>query len=158
MKVTIQSLIEGGSASAGPPLGPALGPMGVNIGQVIAAINDKTKDFAGLKVPVKVVIEKETKKFEIIVGSPPVSALIKKELKKEKGAKDKTESIGNLELTQVVKLADMKKTTNLSKTTKALVKEILGTCVSLGVTCEGKSPKEVIKEINEGKFDSLFKN
>ncbi|MFH1470185.1 MAG: 50S ribosomal protein L11, partial [Candidatus Micrarchaeota archaeon] len=48
-------MVEGGKASAGPPLGPALGPMGVNINQIIASINEKTKDFAGLTVPVKVI-------------------------------------------------------------------------------------------------------
>ena len=56
-KQTISSLVTGGEASAGPPLGPALGPMGVNIMEVIKAINDKTNDFKGMKVPVTVSVD-----------------------------------------------------------------------------------------------------
>ena len=57
MAETIKALVEGGKASAGPPLGPALGPLGVNIMQIINTINDKTKQFDGMKVPVKVIVE-----------------------------------------------------------------------------------------------------
>ena len=52
MAETIEALVEGGKASAGPPLGPALGPMGVNIMQIISAINEKTKDFEGMNVEI----------------------------------------------------------------------------------------------------------
>jgi len=156
LKVTVQALVDGGKATAGPPLGPALGPLGVNIGKIIEEINNKTKDFAGLKVPVKVIVDKDTKGFEIEIGTPPVSALIKKELGVEKGAKAKGEVIGNLTLQQVVKIAKMKSDVTLAKELKSAVNEVLGTCVSMGVTCEGKNPKEVIKEVNEGKHDKLF--
>lgn len=156
MKVTVQALVDGGKASAGPPLGPALGPLGANIAKIIDAINQKTKDFAGLKVPVKVIVDKDTKEFEIEIGTPPVSALIKKELGVEKGGKAKGEVVGNLTMEQVVKIAKMKRDVTLAKELKSTVKEILGTCVSMGVTCEGKNPKEVIKEVNEGKYDKLL--
>ena len=63
-KETIETLIEGGKASAAPPLGPALGPLKVNIGQVVADINKKTADFKGMKVPVKVIVDTKTKEFE----------------------------------------------------------------------------------------------
>ena len=56
-KQTISSLVTGGEASAGPPLGPAMGPMGVNIMQVIEAINEKTKEFKGMKIPVTVSVD-----------------------------------------------------------------------------------------------------
>ena len=78
-KQTISSLVTGGEASAGPPLGPALGPMGVNIMEVISAINEKTNEFKGMKIPVTVSIDSETKKWEIEVGIPSASALILKE-------------------------------------------------------------------------------
>lgn len=158
-KMTIPALVEGGKATAGPPLGPALGPAGVNIGQVIAAINEKTKAFAGMSVPVKVVVDKDAKTFEIEVGTPPVSALVKSELglkepvKEEAGVKGK-KTIGNLSIAQCIKISEMKKDSTLAKGTKATVKEIVGTCLSLGATVEGKNPKEVIKEIAEGKYDS----
>ena len=158
MKITIQALVEGGKASAGPPLGPALGPLGVNIGQIIATINEKTKGYAGLSLPVKVIVDKETKTFEVEVGSPPVSALLKKELGVEKGAKSMKEGgpVGNLTLAQVVKVAKMKQSGSLAKTVKAAVNEVLGTCVSVGITVEGKSAKEIIQEVNAGKHNALF--
>ena len=59
-KQTISSLVTGGEASAGPPLGPAMGPMGVNIMQVIEAINEKTKEFKGMKIPVTFSVDTDT--------------------------------------------------------------------------------------------------
>jgi large subunit ribosomal protein L11 len=70
MAEKIEALVEGGKASAGPPLGPALGPLGVNIMQIINTINDKTKQFSGMKVPVKVIVDPKTKDFEIQVSTP----------------------------------------------------------------------------------------
>ncbi len=156
MKMTIQAMVEGGKASAGPPLGPALGPLGINIGQVIAAINEQTKGYVGMSVPVKVIVDKDTKKFEVEVGSPPVSALLKKELKVEKGAKVKGEIVGNLSLEQVIKVAKMKAGNSLARTLKANVNEVLGTCVSVGITVEGKDARETIKEVNAGKHDGVL--
>src|SRR3972149_9045150 len=86
-KVTVQLMIEGGKATAGPQIAQPLAPLKVNIAQIITSINDKTKEFSGMQVPVKVVVDGATKEFEIKVGSPPVSSLIKKELKKEKLAR-----------------------------------------------------------------------
>jgi len=60
-KKSISALVSGGEASAGPPLGPALGPMGINVLQVVNTINEKTKEFQGMKVPVKVEIDPDTK-------------------------------------------------------------------------------------------------
>ncbi|MCX6775996.1 MAG: 50S ribosomal protein L11 [Candidatus Micrarchaeota archaeon] len=156
MKITVQALIEGGKATPGAPLGPALGPLGVNIVQIIATINEKTKNFEGLKIPVKVIVDKGSKTFEVEVGTPPASALIKKELGIETGAKAKGEVVGNLTMEQVVKVAKMKGGVSLAKGMKATASEVLGTCVSMGVTCEGKSAKEVMKEVKEGKHDKLL--
>ncbi|MBC7219007.1 MAG: 50S ribosomal protein L11 [Hadesarchaea archaeon] len=154
MESRVKVMVEGGKANPGPPLGPALGPLGVNVAQVVAKINEATSSFTGMKVPVTVVVKKKTKEFSIEVGSPPTAALIKKELGLEKGAKTAgKEVVGNLSLAQVVKIAKLKLGTSLAKGLKSAVKEVLGTCVSLGVTVEGKSPKEVQKEIDEGKHD-----
>lgn len=157
MKTRIKLLVEGGKASAGPPLGPALGPLGVNVGQVVAKINEKTAQFEGMRVPVTVVVDRE-KKFEIEVGSPPVSALIKKELGLEKGAKTPgKEVVGDLSFAQVVKIARMKREGSLAKDLRKAVKEVLGTCVSCGVTVDGKDPREVQREVDEGKRDGEMK-
>jgi large subunit ribosomal protein L11 len=157
VKQVVESLVEGGKASPGPPLGPALGPLGVNISAVVAAINEKTKDFAGMKVPVKVIVDPKTKAFEIEVGTPPTSALIIKELGIEKGSSDaKASIVGNLSIEQAIKIARMKRDGMLAADLKAATKEVLGTCVSMGVTVEGKPAKEVQREIDEGKYDDKF--
>ena len=155
-KQVISALVQGGKASAGPPLGPALGPIGVNIGEVIAKINEKTKDFAGIQVPVKVIVDPKTKEFEIEVGSPPTSALIKRELGIEKGAGNREAPAGDISLETAVKIAKMKFESLNTPFLKNAAKEVLGTCVSMGVTCNGKDPREVMKEIDEGVHDGFF--
>ncbi len=158
MAEVIEALVDGGKATAGPPLGPALGPLGVNIMEVIKAINEKTKAFQGMKVPVKVTVDPETKSFEISVGTPPTSALIKKELGIEKGSGDaRNQKVGNLTMEQVKKIATMKETSLLGKGVKERAREIIGTCQSMGVTVEGKTPKEILKEIDEGKYDEVLR-
>lgn len=77
-KKSISALVSGGEASAGPPLGPSLGPMGLNVLQVVNTINEKTRDFPGMKVPVKVEVDTETKQFAVEVGIPPTVALSQK--------------------------------------------------------------------------------
>jgi len=151
-KKVVEVLVAGGQATAGPPLGPALGPLGVNVLAIVNKINEVTKDYAGMKVPVKVIVDTETKEFEVTVGTPTTSALIVSELKIEKGSgSPKAQKVGNLSMEQVVRIARMKQAELLSPNLKAAVKEVLGSCVSMGVTVEGKDPKEVQKEIDEGK-------
>lgn len=155
---TVESLIEGGKATAAPPLGPALGPLGVNIGKVIAEINKKTEDFKGMQVPIKVIVDSETKDFTITVGTPPASALIKKEAGIAKGSgKAKVELVADLKIEQLIKISKMKRDALLGKTTKERVKEIIGTCVSMGVMVEGVPAKEVFALIDSGKFDEKIK-
>lgn len=156
MEKIINAIIEGGKATAGPPLGPALGPMGINAGQVVAQINEKTKMFAGTKVPIKVIVDTEAKSFEIEVGAPATSELIKKEIGIEKGRKEKGEVAGDIQIEKVIEIAKKKKESSLGGSVKEIAKEVAGTCTSLGVTINGKSPREIMKEIDEGKHDSLM--
>ncbi len=154
MAQRINVLVDAGKASAGPPLGPALGPLGVNVGEVIAKINEKTKDFAGMKVPVEVSVDPSTKKFEVKTGSPPVSQLIMKEIGAEKLASNpKFQKVGNLAIEQVIKIAKMKLDTLNCLAMKSAVKTIIGSCVSIGVIVEGMEPRDATKAVNEGKFD-----
>jgi large subunit ribosomal protein L11 len=149
---TLDFLVTGGKATAGPPIGPALGPMGVNIGQVIAKINEKTKDMLGMSVPIKLTIDSDTKEFEVEVGTPPVSALIKKELNLDKASgSPKAEKVGDLSIDMAIKIARVK--SNIAPNAHAAIKQILGSCVSMGILVEGKDPRDVIKEVNEGKYD-----
>jgi len=155
MEKTISALIEGGKATAGPPIGPALGPMGINAGRVVAEINEKTKDFAGTTVPVKIIVNPATKDYRIEIGTPSVAALIKKEMAIEKGSgKALEEKVGDIAIDQLIKVSRSKKDALLSRTPKAALKEVVGTCVTLGVTIDGKEPKDVIKDIDHGQYDA----
>ena len=158
-KQKVEALVEGGKATAATPLGPALGPLGVNIGQVIAEINKKTADFKGVQVPVKVIVDTDTKEFEIQVGTPPVSALIKQEAHIEKGSGNpETDLIADIHIEQVIKIAKMKTDSLSGKDMFAKVKEVAGTCNSMGVMVEGKRAAGFIKEVNEGKYDEQIKS
>lgn len=155
---TVSVMVEGGKATAAPPLGPALGPLGVNIGMVVAKINEKTAAFKGMQVPVKVSVDTGTKEFDISVGTPPASALIKKEAGVEKGASNpKTDKIAELKIEQIIKIAKMKEDALLGKTLKEKIKEIIGSCRSMGILVEGVEPADAIKQVNEGKFDKEIK-
>jgi large subunit ribosomal protein L11 len=153
-KETIEVLIEGGKATAAPPLGPALGPMKVNIGQVVADINKKTADFKGMKVPVKVIVDTETKEYTIEIGTPPASQLIKSELniKKGSGTPDKT-YVADMTVEQIKKVARMKFDSLLANDLSAAVREMAGTCFSLGIKIDGKPPKDFIADVKAGKYD-----
>ena len=132
-KQTISSLVTGGEASAGPPLGPALGPMGVNILQIISAINEQTKEFQGMKIPVTVSVDTDTKKWEIKVGIPSASALLLKDAGIQKGSGTSgTEWVGEVSVDMIAKIAKVKLETSYASSLKSVAKQIVGTCVSLG--------------------------
>ena len=151
----VEVLIEGGKASSGPPLGPALGPLGVNIKEVVSSVNALTKDYAGMEVPVKITIDGG--KVNITVGTPPTAALIKKELGIEKAKTDSTSDYtGDISLEQLKEIAKKKKEGMLASSLKKAVKEIIGTCVSMRLKVEGKDAKEIQKEIDEGKYDEVI--
>ncbi|MCL4373962.1 MAG: 50S ribosomal protein L11 [Candidatus Marsarchaeota archaeon] len=151
-EVVINGLIEGGKATGGPPFGPALGPLGVNINAIITEINKKTEQFAGIKMPVKVVVDTTTKQFKVEIGAPPTSALILKELGAQSGAKGKDETIGNLTIDQVKKIATSKEASLYGKSLAEKVKQVLGTCKSMGVKVENEDPKAVIAKVNSGEI------
>lgn len=160
-EIPVEALVVGGQATAGPPLGPALGPLGVPAGQVVAKINELTQEFAGLKVPVVVWVDKSKKPagFRIEVRNPPTSALILREIGAEKGSGTPHETkAGDLKMESLVKLAKMKRGEMNVKSLKAAAKTVLGTCVSSGVTVDGgKDPRIVQKAIDDGEFDELLK-
>jgi large subunit ribosomal protein L11 len=154
----ISSLVTGGGASAGPPLGPALGPLGVNIMEIINAINDKTKDFEGMKVPVTVSVDPDTKKWDIEIGIPSSAALVLKEAGIQKGSgASGTEWVGDVTIDAIIKVANTKLEKSYATSLKSVAKSIIGTCLALGIKIEGKTPKEITVEINEGKWDEKLK-
>jgi len=156
-KQTVDALVEGGKATAGPPLGSSLGPLKVNVGAVVAKINEMTKDFKGMKVPVKVIVDPETKEFDITIGTPPTTQLLMKEISLEKGSGEpNTLKAGVISFEQVIKVAKMKQSSLIVKNLKSAVKTVVGSCQSSGILIDGKEAREILKEIDEGKFDNLI--
>jgi large subunit ribosomal protein L11 len=151
----VEVLIEGGKANPGPPLGPALGPLGVNIKAIVELVNERTKVHAGMTVPVKIMIDGG--KVDISVGVPPTAALIKKEIGLEKAQTDSTtDYTGEISMEQLIAVAQKKREGMLASSLKAAAKEIVGTCVSMRLKIEGKDPKEIQKELDEGVYDEVI--
>lgn len=157
-KKVVEALVSGGQATAGPPLGPVLGPLGLNVLAVVKKINELTNDYSGMKVPVKVEVDSDTKAFEVTVGVPTTSALLVKELGITKGSgTPNTTKVGDLTFEQLVHVAKLKRPELISVEFKDAVKEVAGSCVSVGLTIDGKDPKDVQKEIDKGSYDDLIK-
>lgn len=143
----VSVLVEGGKASAGPPLGPALGPLGINVVQVVQQINEQTKGFAGIRVPVIVRVDPGTKAFTLVVGKPPTAALLLKEAKKEKGSgKPKGEVLGNVTLDQVRAIAEAKGSDLFGRSIEEKMNQVIGTCTSLGLTVDGQDPRTLLPQ------------
>ena len=154
---TIEALVDAGEVSAGPPLGPELGPLGVNIMEIVEAVNEKTKRFEGMKVPIKLEVDTESGEYNISVGTPPTSALIKEKLGIDKGSGTPHSNIvADMSIDQAIEVARMKEDDLMGKTIKERTKEIAGTCVSMGITVEGKDPREFQKQVDQGEYDKYF--
>jgi large subunit ribosomal protein L11 len=151
---TINTLVEGGSASAGPPLGPELGPLPVDVGAVVNKINEKTKDFEGMEVPVDVIVDEDTGDFEVEVGKPPTAGLIRDELGIEKGSGEPNKNkVADMSFEQACKVARMKDTDLLGMDLRGAVKEVIGTAQSMGITIDGEDAYEVQQKIDDGEYD-----
>ncbi len=153
-KVIVKALVTGGSASGGPPIGPAVGPTGINIKDVVDEINEQTMLFKGLTVPVRIECDPETKQFKIFVETPSTASLLLKEAGLEKGSSDTgADKVGNLTLEQIKTVAKAKKSIFLDKTFKKSVKTVLGTAISVGFTVEGEDPRVIQQKIDNGEYD-----
>ena len=156
MSDVVELLVPGGKATPGPPVGPALGPLGANIKQIVDGINEKTSGFDGMQIPVKVIVE-DDKSFSIEVGTPPTSELIKKEAGVEKGSGTPgRDSVGDISLEGVKKIAETKMEVMLSYELKNAVKEVIGTCQSIGITVDGLMPKDMLEKIDGGEYDKAL--
>ncbi|WP_136687554.1 50S ribosomal protein L11 [Halorhabdus amylolytica] len=156
MAETIEVLVAGGQVDPGPPLGPELGPTPVDVQAVVQDINDQTAAFDGTEVPVTIEYE-EDGSFSIDVGVPPTAALIKDEAGFETGSGEPAEDfVADLSIEQVKTIAEQKHPDLLAYELKQAAKEIVGTCVSLGVTIEGDDPREVAELIDAGEYDGVL--
>jgi large subunit ribosomal protein L11 len=147
-------IVNGGKATGGPPIGPALGPMGVNIMAIVNEINAQTKEYDGLPVPVDVVIDTDTKKYTVKVGMLTTFALISQTAKLDKGSgTPNTAYVADITMDQLVSIAKKKRAGLYAASLKTAVREVLGTCQSAGVTVEGRPAKDVQDAIKAGEFD-----
>jgi large subunit ribosomal protein L11 len=111
-----------------------------------------------MKVPVKVEVDSETKKFTIEVGIPPTAALVAKEAGIPKGSGTAGKDYaGDLSMASAAKIAKMKIEGSYAKDVKGAAKEVVGSCVSMGVKVEGKPAKEAYADINAGKYDDVLR-
>jgi len=150
----IKLLVDGGSMSPGPAVGQQLGPLGINIGDVIGKVNQATSEFKGMQVPVVLDIDAKTKEYNIEVKSPSTTELLKKEFKIEKGADDKKkQTVANASIEQIIKISKTKHNDMLSKELKSTVKSVIGTCIAMGILVESNSPLEIQESIVNGDFD-----
>lgn len=154
-KQIVEVLIEGGKATAAPPVGPTLGALKLNIGEVVSEINKKTQDYKGMKVPVKIIVDIETKKYDIEIGTPPTSQLIKKEIGVNKGSSyPNIDKVANVSVEQIIKISKMKRDSFVGASLKSIVKSIAGSCNSMGILIEGKTSDEFKKDADNGKYDN----
>jgi large subunit ribosomal protein L11 len=156
MAGTIEVLVPGGEATPGPPLGPELGPTPVDVQAVVQQINDETAAFDGMEVPVTVEYDDDGS-FTIEVGVPPTAELIKDEAGFETGSGEPQETfVADLTVEQVKKIAEQKMSDLLAYDLKNAAKEVVGTCVTLGVTIEGNDPRQFKERIDDGEYDEKF--
>ena len=132
----IKLQIAAGAATPAPPVGPALGQKGVNIMQFVKEFNDRTKDQAGLVIPVIITVYGD-RTFDFILKTPPVSALIKKELKIQNGSGvPNKKKVGKLLKAQITKIAEMKIKDLNTEDLDAASLMVAGTAKSMGVEVE----------------------
>src|SRR5213596_201274 len=133
--VTAQIKLQcpGGQATPAPPVGPALGQHGVNIGQFVKQFNDKTKDQPGLVLPVSITVYKD-RSFDFIMKSPPASVLIKRAAQLAKGAATPgREKVATVTRKQCEEIAKMKMADLGAGSIDAAIRMIEGTARSSGI-------------------------
>ena len=147
--------VVGGEPPSNAVLSAKLAPFGCNPKKAGETISKGTQEYTNIRIYVKLSIQsREIKNVEIM---PTCSAYIikalkepKRQRKKEKGAVFK--HVGNLSFDQIKKIAENMRPKSLAREMKGTVNEVLGSCVAVGITVDGKSPKDVQKEIDEGKY------
>ncbi len=133
LKAQVKVQIAGGKATPAPPVGTALGPHGINLGQFVSQFNEKTRDLNGMIVPVIISIF-EDRSFSFVLKSPPASVLLKQAAKLAKGANNpKTEKVGTVTKAQLLEIAKAKYEDLNAIDIEAAARMIAGTARSMGI-------------------------
>ncbi len=133
IKAKVKLQLPGGQATPAPPVGPALGQHGVNIGQFVQQFNERTREFAGTTIPVELTVYVD-RSFDFILKSPPASVLIRKAVGLAKGsATPNRETVGSITREQLEQIARTKMKDLNARDLEGAVQQIAGTCRSMGV-------------------------
>jgi len=136
IKAIVKLHIPAGQATPAPPVGPALAPHGINIGEFCKAFNDATKDQAGWTIPVEIKIF-EDKTYEFKLKQPPTSELLKKAAGLEKGSGEPQKTkVGKITKEQLREIAKRKMPDLNTKDIEKAMKIIEGTARSMGIEIE----------------------
>jgi large subunit ribosomal protein L11 len=134
---TVKFQVPGGQATPAPPVGTSLGKYGINLGQFVSQFNDRTKEAAGMMIPVVVTVYND-RSFDFITKSPPAAVLLKKAVGLAKGSpvpnKDK---VGTVTKAQLEEIAKIKMNDINSRDVEHAVRMIAGTARSMGLNVEG---------------------
>jgi large subunit ribosomal protein L11 len=133
IKAKVKLQLPGGQATPAPPVGPALGQHGVNIGEFVSKFNERTREFQGTTVPVELTVFVD-RTFEFILKSPPASVLIRKAVGLAKGSGTPSrEVVGTITREQLVEIAKTKMKDLNAKDLEGAVRQVMGTARSMGV-------------------------
>jgi len=133
VKAVVKVQIQAGKATAAPPVGTALGPHGINMGQFIKEYNERTASLAGTVVPAVVTVF-EDRSYTFVTKSPPAADLIRREAGIEKGSgKPNKEKVGKISRAQVKKIAETKLADLNATSVEGAMKMVEGTARSMGV-------------------------
>jgi len=133
VKAKVKLQLPGGQATPAPPVGPALGQHGVNIGQFVQQFNERTREFAGTTIPCELTVYVD-RSFEFILKSPPASVLVRKAVGLAKGSGTPSrEVVGSITREQLEQIAKTKMKDLNARDLEGAVRQIMGTCRSMGV-------------------------
>jgi len=136
IKTIIKLQIPAGQATPAPPVGPALGQHGLNIGEFCKKFNDQTKDKVGNTIPVEITVY-EDRTYSFILKTPPTSELLRKAAGIEKGsAKPLQEKIGKVTKKQIEEIAKIKMPDLNTDNLEAAMETVKGTAKQMGIEIE----------------------
>jgi len=150
--VVIMVRVVGGEAGAVASLAPKVGPLGLSPKKISDDIAKATGDWKGLKITCKLIIQNRVAKVEVL---PSAASMIIKALKEPQRDRKKVKNIkhdGNITLEEIYGISRVVRDRSMSRTFEGTVKEVLGTCVSVGCNIDGQKAKEVQRKIADGEI------